>query len=298
MRHFDAGTKRAVAQLRFRADGGGVTASFRATNHLVTWDIAGGEAQRTGPVAGQAVTCFAYSPDGEVLAVGGADGVARAYLLPEVHRLRELPVGAASPGVDAQPVHGVAFSPHPDPGRQWLAACGAEVWLWNRVTHEHVCLPDAGNYTGVSFGPDGATVFANVAGRSLDGWSLKPLHEWSRLPITNGTLSQFAVAPDGETVALRALGPIEIRTFGGEVVHRLLLSSMYRPTDLTYTPDGRLLLVASGSFPVFACDPATGQVAREYDWGVGKVTAVAVSPDGTMAAAGGEKGQVVVWDLD
>jgi WD40 repeat protein len=49
---------------------------------------------------------------------------------------------------------------------------------------------------------------------------------------------------------------------------------------------------------VKASSTATWRVLRSFDWDIGKLRSVAFSPDGMLAAAGGDKGKVVVWDVD
>lgn len=60
---------------------------------------------------------------------------------------------------------------------------------------------------------------------------------------------------------------------------------------------GRFLLSASGA-KVTVWDPVTWKPLRAFDWTIGRVTCLAVSADGTLAAAGGDKGKAVVWDVE
>jgi WD40 repeat protein len=45
-------------------------------------------------------------------------------------------------------------------------------------------------------------------------------------------------------------------------------------------------------------DTNTWELAHTLTWKVGRMRSIAFSPDGALAAAGGDKGQVVVWDVD
>jgi WD40 repeat protein len=74
--------------------------------------------------------------------------------------------------------------------------------------------------------------------------------------------------------------------------------SRHHLTSLVFHPSGRWVLVGCGDGTVRLYDPATGDVVKSFAWALGKVRSVAVSPDGMLAAAGGDKGKVVVWDVD
>ena len=60
----------------------------------------------------------------------------------------------------------------------------------------------------------------------------------------------------------------------------------------------RDLLVSQDKETVKLLDTATGTEARTFTWELGRMRSVCFSTDGTLAAAGSDKGQVVVWDVD
>ena len=67
--------------------------------------------------------------------------------------------------------------------------------------------------------------------------------------------------------------------------------------DLAFHPSGQWLATACGDHQAYWWDADTGANRAAIDCRMGKVTAVAFSPNGRRCAAGGEGGRVAVWDV-
>jgi WD40 repeat protein len=68
--------------------------------------------------------------------------------------------------------------------------------------------------------------------------------------------------------------------------------------DLAYSPDGRLLALAFDHGTVVLHDRQKKREVARYDWRIGRVISIAFAADGMTAAAGGDAGRVVLWDVD
>ncbi len=69
-------------------------------------------------------------------------------------------------------------------------------------------------------------------------------------------------------------------------------------TSARFHPSGRYLFTTSNDETVHVFDTATWERVSRFTWRMGRLRAVAVSADGSLAAAGNDKGEVVVWDTD
>jgi WD40 repeat protein len=74
-------------------------------------------------------------------------------------------------------------------------------------------------------------------------------------------------------------------------------------TAISYHPSGRHLYVTSNGpdardATVQIFDTTTWTRVEQFTWQLGNLKSVAVSPDGTLAAAGGDRGDIVIWDVD
>ena len=113
-----------------------------------------------------------------------------------------------------------------------------------------------------------------------------------------GYATRLAFSPDGKLLA-GIYGPDLIVwdvAARKEVVRHKPGSKHFK--GLAFTPDGSRLLTASNDESIRVWAAPTWNEATGYAWKSGKLGCVAVSADGTLAAAGGSTGKVVVWDLD
>jgi WD40 repeat protein len=158
--------------------------------------------------------------------------------------------------------------------------------------------------TGRAYHPDGLWLVSanNNSGAGL--WPLHPkyphvLHTRSSFPTTSFTPDGKSLVAAWQSDALR-LWPLSP---GAGDAPRILMEGEAAEEDLMHAVDpvGRYVLVSSANNPRVLLVPLAGGKPRqmpgyehEKDW----LNAFAFSPDGRLAAAGGRRAVIRVWDLE
>jgi WD40 repeat protein len=148
----------------------------------------------------------------------------------------------------------------------------------------------------LAFDPKGRWLASGSADNTARVWELatgKCLHNFKFRTWVQG----LRFSPDGSLLAVAAGASISLfDTATGAVVAKLT-SHKKKSMSVAFSPSGRTLV--SGSFDGTVCcwDVPTRKARAVYRWKIGQVEAVAFSPDGMTAAAGGHA-DIVIWDID
>lgn len=123
------------------------------------------------------------------------------------------------------------------------------------------------------------------------------LHQF---PFPHKTLDAMAVSPDGKTVVFASRKSIQIwkGTAGYEFVTELQNDNRRQYTSIEFHPSGRWMAAASNDGSVQFFETTNWRRTYAFDWNIGRMRCLAFSPDGLVAAAGSDTGNVVVWDID
>lgn len=114
-------------------------------------------------------------------------------------------------------------------------------------------------------------------------------------------IRQFEFTADGERLVARTRTGSPFVWDGGDLKRkprRANVKHRRNVTGMALHPNGRVALLSTKDGPVAVGDLGQAQSDRAFDWSIGSTESVAINRDGTLAAALGEGGQLVVWDLD
>jgi WD40 repeat protein len=227
---------------------------------LIVWEIRSGA--RVLAVTGD--QDIAFSPDSTEIAVAHARTVVKRWSLPKGEPLRGWSASNTQHRGEWTPTGALVYSPD---GKDIATACagygsesGSGLLLWNRKTGKPRRALAADFWTGP----------ASVIRFSPDG-----------------TLLAGAYGP--------TLGVVNVET--GAPVVALTPGKKYF-TGFCFAPDGKRLIAVNNDAVARAYDTTTWAELSGYEWQIGRLTAVAIAPDGLRAACGSSKGRVVVWDLE
>lgn len=288
-----------VTALAYSADG--LTLAVGDSNGRVTLfdPFSGRERLVCVPLRASGTVCsVAFSPDGRFVAAGfQGDAMvwsASSGQMLHWHRLTREQAYSPDPTL-------VAF--HPSEDRLAIAHGSGPVVevppLSDRRDRALLCrLPSLYFYPGDSWrclGYVGESPFAGARDHLVvwQGESARMLH-WATGPF---------VAAASDAAGRRLAGARGRGIAVWETASRDRRWRSYRVGDqvnaVALTPDGRTLLAAGNDWTVHVWDLDSGQKRIDYNWRLGQVTSLVVSPQGMTAAATGRKGpQVLIWDLE
>ncbi len=240
--------------------------------------------------SGQIFVSFALAPSGNMLALGGDDGIVRLWDLQTDSIVQTLDVDT-----QAHFINCVVFSPD---GKQ--LACHADegaVEVWDLEQEAKIAhSPEKFSWVEhLSFSPDGRSV-GSICESIAQVWNVQSGETWS----SDQTVSSLAFSPDGKIVALGSDTLRFVDAATGRNI-REVGKIEGQVTGMSFAPSGNEILVVDG-----ACRGTTVRLVNT-DSGNEKVlgpklahekAGVSYLPNGKAVVVGDYAGNAIVWNID
>ncbi|KAF9360932.1 hypothetical protein BGX34_007410 [Mortierella sp. NVP85] len=236
-----------------------------------------------------AVWSCAYSPNGELFAVGLVGGNISIYRTSNWERIRTLSGHAGD-------VYGVVFSPTSD-----LIASGSwdsTVKLWNVETGTilHTLRGHSSYVYCIAYSPRGTWVASGSDDKTVQIWDTNTGDRFQLLSGHYNYISSVAYSPHGDRIASSSAdGTVRLWNVDtGECVYVLIHHGEVR--GVAYSPQGDRIASASDNQTVRVWDVNTGECLSAQDGYEG--SNIAFSPKGHVLAYGDQDWTVKLWDIE
>jgi WD40 repeat protein len=299
---FDVGRKEALHSVAFAPAGGALVAASESRVYL--WgDLTNPKPSARSPGGRFLNSAVRFTPDGRWLFGAGlflfrwsADtlGVHEVSVWPNTHVI-------ASALHPTEPLVLIAASFHPENISRvglWHAHdLRPEAALWQHerpnVYRPPLFLPDGNTFLRFELHNNGGPLLVEYATDTGAPTGTAHSMYWND--------TQLFLSPDGRTLAERGSNYLELYRFPNPAINhlgRIRNTSKKHFTGAAFHPKGHLLALTSNDATVKLFDVATRAEVCALEWNAGRMRSVCFSPDGALAAAGTDRGQVIVWDVD
>lgn len=178
------------------------------------------------------------------------------------------------------------------------------ICIWNPESGELVrqCLGHSRDVLAVAFSPSGSRLASGGVDGSVRIWPTVASRPLATVPLAGEPLA-VAFHPDGQELAVAAAGgDLEIWNLAGADRMRRLPVGGGRPTDVSFSPDGRLIALSlnlpDGAGEVVVWDAATGAERARFQGPMEGAVACRLSDDGSLAVTTSGDDEVTVWSLE
>ena len=275
-----------VVSIAFSPDGRSLGSFARHEYTLRVWDVRTGDLLKTFRDPGRSVPAdsAAFSPDGQILALGCGDWQFGYVDLwnPETGEHRDI-LGA--PGT----IVSMVFSPD----SQTLAAVvgydDKELYVWDVHTEKrtHKLTGHTGSIYALAISSKGYVVTGGRKGdTTLRMWDTRTGDLLKTFKGHTELVHALAFSPNGDTLA-SASHDNTLRLWDAETGHekKVFMEHIGWGVDAVFSPNGKWLASVSSDDKIHLWDRHTGHLLRTLTGHTGSVTAVAVSSDGRKLAS-------------
>jgi WD40 repeat protein len=173
--------------------------------------------------------------------------------------------------------------------------------LWDLETGQRLKIPGtlgkASHITHYDLLPDGVTLLTfHTSTSSLPLWDFRTGRRVGELAPSKRGINPCSLSKDGGTFVVGRDTQLWVYDVPSRSLrHQLKFEKEFR--ELAFHPNGRLLASASTNSVLTLWDTTTGKQLTQLDGKLGKVQALAFSPDGLTCAAGAREA-LIVFDVD